>query len=539
MILLSVVSAIGVVMLAREQARTSANFARAERHFQQARSAVDQLGLRIADRLLEIPGAETVRRDLLVDTLVYYQQFAAEAGNDPHLEQELALAHFKSAMIAGKIGATADAIRQYEAAQQILAEIAKNESAPDARAQLAVTHNNLGLLLAARGEVDAARDHYQEAIALQQKLVAADAKDVGFTIQLAESRANLGMLLDQIGDADGAEQSLRAAVEGLRYLAAATQDPKATRNLAIACNNLSYVVRKRDLSAAESLAREAVAVLEQLSEQHPTAAYQDDLALCYNNLAALIGQNEQSDESIRWHKRAIALQEQLVRKAPAVVRHRSDLAITLNNLGMAYCRAAREADADAAFAKAWEIFATLADDYPDELAYRSSLAALLNNQAVALAGAGRHQAALEIYPTAIESQRDCWQQLQKSPLMRELLSKMYYNYGQSLRSVGDRRDAVEVALKRRELWRGDGERLFGVAAELAEADVRTPKVDEEIVATLWEAFESGWPQDAKLDADDRFARLRTNERFAALAAKVDEQPGKSGERLQSPSADSN
>jgi tetratricopeptide (TPR) repeat protein len=317
-----------------------------------------------------------------------------------------------------------------------------------------------------------------------------------------------------------AERSLRAAVDVLRSVTMRSDDPKSVRNLAIACNNLSFVVRKRDAVEAEKLAREAIALLERLAPQHPGATAHDDLALCYNNLAALLSQNNRLNEAIDWHQRAIALEEQLVRKAPAVVRHRSDLAITLNNLGMAYCRAGQQRDADGAFGKAREIFATLADDYPDELAYRSSLAALLNNQAVALAGAGRHQAALEIYPGAIESQRDCWEKFQQSPLMRELLSKMYYNYGQSLRATGNQREALDVALQRRNLWRGNGDRLFGVAVELAEMDLRAAHVDVEIVDTLWEAFKSGWPEGADLDNDKRFAHLVADTRFSALLAKL-------------------
>ena len=45
---------------------------------------------------------------------------------------------------------------------------------------------------------------------------------------------------------------------------------------------------------------------------------------------------------------------------------------------------------------------------------------------------------------------------------------MYYNYGQSLRRTGQFAAAAEAALARREVWRGNGQRLFGVAVELAE-----------------------------------------------------------------------
>ena len=116
-LVLSVISAVGMVLLAREQARTlanfqtaTANFERAERHLEEARGAVDQFGMRMADRLLDMPGAETVRRDLFVGALKYYRQFVADAGDDPQLRHELALAHFKSGVIAGRLGFATDAI---------------------------------------------------------------------------------------------------------------------------------------------------------------------------------------------------------------------------------------------------------------------------------------------------------------------------------------------------------------------------------------------------------------------------------------------
>jgi tetratricopeptide (TPR) repeat protein len=215
------------------------------------------------------------------------------------------------------------------------------------------------------------------------------------------------------------------------------------------------------------------------------------------------------------------------------VRHRSDLAVSLNNLGVLYCRLDQPRGADSAFARAEQLFTTLAGDYPDELAYRSSFAALLNNQALALAEAGRREDALRIYPAAIESQRIAWRQAPKSPVMCDVLSRMYYNYGQSLRAAGRLADAAQVALARREVWKGNSERLFGVAVELAQLDVDSRQstgdssqsaaelaLADEVSATLWQVHESGWPRDIDLDSDARFAHLHDNAHFSALVTEL-------------------
>jgi hypothetical protein len=110
---------------------------------------------------------------------------------------------------------------------------------------------------------------------------------------------------------------------------------------------------------------------------------------------------------------------------------------------------------------------------------------------------------------------------------------MYYYYGQSLRAAGRLADAAQVALARREVWKDNAERLFGVAVELAQLDVdsrqstgdSSPSAAElaladEVVATLWQVHDSGWPSDVDLATDARFTHLRDNEKFAALLTEL-------------------
>ena len=67
------------------------------------------------------------------------------------------MAHFRSGVIAAKLGAVNDAIKEYESSQSMLAELAKADPAAiEPCAQLAVSHNNLGLLYAARSETNLA-----------------------------------------------------------------------------------------------------------------------------------------------------------------------------------------------------------------------------------------------------------------------------------------------------------------------------------------------------------------------------------------------
>jgi tetratricopeptide (TPR) repeat protein len=235
-----------------------------------------------------------------------------------------------------------------------------------------------------------------------------------------------------------------------------------------------------------------------------------------------------------------------------VVRYRSDLAVSLNNLGVAYCRAAKPGEADTAFKQARELFAELASDYPDQLSYRSSLAAQLNNQALALADAGRHAEAISTYREAIDAQVICNDRAPDSATMRDLLSKMYYNFGQSLRVEKQWGEAVDVALTRRKLWQSNGERLLGVAVELAELDQAVLKqaggvpdkdaqarIEDEVLTTLRSAYNLEGTRKIDIDAEPKYVCFKSNDRFAKEISALNErlaQVESSSESAASPKA---
>ena len=64
-------------LIGREKIRAEQNLRACRTNFREARDAVDRFGARLAERLADIPGAEQVRRELLQDTLQYYQDFVA------------------------------------------------------------------------------------------------------------------------------------------------------------------------------------------------------------------------------------------------------------------------------------------------------------------------------------------------------------------------------------------------------------------------------------------------------------------------------
>jgi tetratricopeptide (TPR) repeat protein len=281
-----------------------------------------------------------------------------------------------------------------------------------------------------------------------------------------------------------------------------------------------------DPNLAEKSAQRAVEILEHFMEgSNGSDECRADLALCYSNLAAIQSEEGRTDQAIRSYQRAVSLRESLLRKSPSIVRHRSELAASLNNLALLEIRRGNVAAAAEAFGHANRLFAALMSDYPDQVAYASGWAALLNNQALALAKIERYEGAIEAYHQAVAVQQRVVEQLGHSPAVRLALSRMVYNYSQALQAVGRFDEAVELALTRRQLWQGNGERLFGVAVELAQilqskgqpnepADSSSVKsLRSAAVATLQESLEAGHRPQIDLAADPRFDILRDEPGF--------------------------
>ena len=542
LVLLTAISLTAALLLAREKAEKEAalvqseqHLAQSQRHFEQARQVVDRFGIQLADQLQGTPGTERLRQQLLMETLNYYQWFLDQVGADAQLEDQLAMTHLKAGVVTAKLGANKKAIDEYRTAQELLEKlIADKPDDPELQSQLALSRNNVALLLAEEGQTEEAMAEYDKAISAQQHLVATHPDDESFASHLAESHVNRGTLLGQLGQTDAAVQSLAHAVTILHEASAAPDNPQQARNLAIAYNNLSFIQRPLDAGQAERSALRAVEILEPFAEAADASEdCRADLALCYCNLAAIQGEDGRTDEAIRSYQRAVALRESLVRKSPGIVRYRSELAASLNNLALLKIRAGDIAAAAEAFRYANRLFAALLADYPEQPAYASGWAALLNNQALALANIERYDDAIEAYRQAVAVQEKVVAELGHSPALRLALSRMYYNYSQALQAVGRFDEAADVAGNRRQLWQGNGERLFGVAVELAQILDNMPaeipsvaSVRSTVVATLREALAAGYEPRTALADDPRLEALVGQPEFDALDGRHKQPPDK-------------
>jgi len=104
------------------------------------------------------------------------------------------------AAVLDALGRTEEAEAAYHRALDVL------ERAEGAEYDLAVLHNNLGVLAASRGNHAGALDHYRQALATKERLLGPDHADVAVSLH------NLGVLATDLGDIELAVDALDRAL---------------------------------------------------------------------------------------------------------------------------------------------------------------------------------------------------------------------------------------------------------------------------------------------------------------------------------------
>ena len=490
---------ISLLLINRARTRAEHDYARAETYLRQAHETVDLFGSRLAERLGHVPGAEQVRREVLHETLAYYQKFIEQAADNPQLRADLATTYSKIGSLNDQMGLSKEAIAAHRQAVELLEQLAAAEPGNlEYRGQLGLAKNNLALALASGSDQPAARQVFAEAIALQRELASQQPHDQQHGLQLAVTHNNLGALLRDAGEPDRASVEFAEAIRlGSAAMEHDGDDVTALRNLATAYNNLAAIQQAKP---AEAIARyrQAAQLQRQLVAAHPAELpYRSELATTLNNLAAAQSRSKQLAEAAATYRQAIDLQQELLRVVPLDRTFRRDLAVTYNNLGLTHARLAEPEAAQLCFRNALGFGEQLVSEQPDDSEMQSSLGGIYNNLGIVLEGWNRHDEAADSFASAIKHQRAALERAPRVQRYRTFLDKHYHSYGRALRALGQAERAMNVALARKQLGPRDAERLLGVAEDLALAgQVERSREPSSDVATRCEELAIDTLQDA-------------------------------------------
>lgn len=469
--------AASVVMIAAEKANVVAESELREDALRVTREALDEFTILYGEQLAGINGAEGVRRQAYERGIAYYEEVARQSADDPRLAADYGMAVGKLGTIKAKMGDDRQALELLHEAQQKYERLhAEEPDNVDYARRLALSLNNYGLQLGKMGQSAAALECLRKAAELQAELelIVGDSSDLKSDV--AATQSNLGMVLSSGGNRTEAAAHFAAATE-LQWEAwrQSPDDPLAMRNLAAGLSNLGAQHQQQGKSAAAADAfKKAMELRQQLLATAPlNQSYQAELARSLNNYGYTLSLAEDWLSAEKHYQAAIDFQEQLVAASPQSLQHLRDVAVSYNNLGRVQTQLThgRQA-AEKSFNQALQRQLKVLEAEPNDVATLSHLGGVYNNLAMLQEADGRPADAEASFKQAIARQRQALDLAGEHRFIRQLLSKHYYNFAESLANQGRYAEARQAAIERRDLWPDDAELLLSAAEQLAAVSER-------------------------------------------------------------------
>jgi len=323
---------------------------RAEESHRQTRQVVDDLLTRISEEeLLNQPGMQPLRRDLLDKAREHYQRFVEQRSGDPGLRAELAEAEFRLGLVELLLGRLDAAETRFETARDMQNDLVAMRNLPEDEVALSKTLTRLGEIHMHRDELDAATENYAKAETIRSKLVEAHPANREYGRLLAQGTMHLGLVEKRRGDFDIARKQLLAAETRRRELLKGHDDDlPTTRDLGKGLFNLgvmeieaakaaqhagdekTWAARLDDAEAALAEAADIFARLVKLEPQN--LGHQYRLAECWRVLAEV--QTRYGDQrAAERYARAYPELERLALENPSVLDYQVVLAAIEMSLG--------------------------------------------------------------------------------------------------------------------------------------------------------------------------------------------------------------
>ena len=330
---------VGTVLLGRANARTErqrqlaqANFQTAEANFRKAREAVDEYFTKVSEsKLLNVPGLQPLRKDLLESARKYYEQFLRDRGMDPTVRAEAAQAWHRLGSVESEVGT----------------------------------------------EAEAAKD-FQEAVAMYEALARDYPGEPNYPFKLSSALIGLSGRQYMLGlDSDALRTYQRSIEIGRRVANENPQVAEYQKVLGAGLVSCGYLLQRTG-RAAESmpLFTEARDLYERLILDYPDVAdYRDRLSAVFKNIAFLHEKSGRIDEAFKAAEKSRNLLEGVVRDHPEDLGFGYSLAWTMHWIGTLYHnRTNRHTEAIPYYRRAIDLLERLMRENPEVRFYPAILA---------------------------------------------------------------------------------------------------------------------------------------------------------------------
>src|SRR5262249_44535222 len=143
-------------------------------------------------KLLNVPGLQPLRKDLLESARAYYEAFLRHRCDDPNLRAEAGAAAYRVAIITQLLGAADRARPIMEQARAAYLGLTKDH--PEVTkywVDLAICDNDLGRLYHATGDRETAARYHREALEIRERNAREHPDAARFQDELVRSYSNL------------------------------------------------------------------------------------------------------------------------------------------------------------------------------------------------------------------------------------------------------------------------------------------------------------------------------------------------------------
>jgi serine/threonine protein kinase len=325
--------ATGAALLAQEQRRTAQNL-------RLARETIEEYLTKVSEsRLLDEPGLQPLRKELLEAALKNYQSLMAQRAGDRGLQSDLARAQMRVGRIKSLLGEPVEAVDAFRGALDMYRRLAAANPADD-RSEIffAEALRQLAVEYRALGNADLARTHLEQAVVIAERIAHAQPGEEERQTRLAGYYLDLGRSQELMGDLAGGEQLYRQSVMiRERIVAAHPGDANCLLHLANSQAALMQALRIAGrLGEARAVAQRVIQSYDTIGaagEGSSNDRY--ELAQVLFALGGLQSDGGDAPVARRSYRRAADMLEALVAANPNVVQYRTLLGgICINMTGL-------------------------------------------------------------------------------------------------------------------------------------------------------------------------------------------------------------
>jgi serine/threonine protein kinase/tetratricopeptide (TPR) repeat protein len=417
--------------------------------------------------------------------------------------------------------------------------------------ELAKTYENLAGHFSGAAPVEA--EHlFDRAVTVLKKLTDDFPSVPEYHSDLARTYQNLAVLLEKTNRTQQAKDTYDQAIKIWEKLPGMSDDPDYRAHLAGCLNNLTPILRKLNQPVeAEKAASKALAIKSELVRQYPNNAdYHSSLGTGLHAVADTLLARGDRRGAIERLEQAVEQQLAALEVAPKHPTYREHLRLHRLLLGNSYhgetlqlAAGGKREQAEEACNKAISVRQKLADDYPQEPDYLGDLAISFNNLGFMLCQRGQVREGLRFLEQAIATHQAALAIKDNHRLCRESICNAYVNLINARLRQGDHKAAAHAVptLTRAmedlskfvpidEINYVNAAGSLAQCVPLAEADVSLAEAERKelteayarrAIALVRKAVTKGFTNAGLLHKDPAFAPLRHREDFKRLVVELE------------------